>query len=422
MAKFKPTNIKGADDLFGNAFKMKNDIVNLLKVSFERYGYQPLETSQLNYLETLTYKYEDNAEIVKEIYKLKDQGDRDLGLRYDLTVPFCKFIAMNRNLKMPFRRYEIGKVWRNGPVKAGRLREFYQCDIDVVGDKSIAVEAEMIVMAVGVYKQIGIEPIVEYGNRKLLTQILQSVGVEDKNIASVIGIVDKMKKITEAELTAELSKYMPKENVGKLLMAFKNPPKTNEIVELERLLRVYGVNDNCVFAPHLARGLNVYTGTVWEIFDKERRITSSLGGGGRYDRIITEWIDNGQEYPAVGMSFGLEPIMKVLEQANNAKYNDSRVWLMVVPMCESNKTLEMLRELREKWFGVLVWNEGRVGKAFEYADKENIPCVIVVGEKEIASGKIQIKDMRSGNTKEFKMDDFSKIGKYVSDIAMGDNK
>ena len=127
MTKFEPTNIKGASDFLPATQIMRNKIIDTLKTNFEAFGYLPLETALLNYYELLSYKYDDKAEILREIYKLKDQGDRDLGLRFDLTVPFCKVIAMNRNLRLPFKRYEIGKVFRNGPVKLGRTREFYRC-------------------------------------------------------------------------------------------------------------------------------------------------------------------------------------------------------------------------------------------------------------------------------------------------------
>ncbi|MCL2756436.1 MAG: histidine--tRNA ligase [Firmicutes bacterium] len=408
MAKFKPTNIKGANDLYSGTMFLKTDIVNKLEQSFRSYGYMPLETAKLNYLETLSHKYDEGAEIVREIYKIKDQGERDLGLRYDLTVPFCKFIAMNRNLKMPFRRFEIGKVWRNGPVKAGRVREFYQCDIDVVGDKSIAVEAEMIAMAVDIYKRLGIEPVIEYGNRKMLTQIILDAGVAENKVESVIGIVDKMKKITRQELEAELGKIIAKPQLDKLLKGFENPKKIDEIIELERLLELHRVSGNCVFAPHLARGLNIYTGTVWEVFDKAKRIASSLGGGGRYDKIITEWIDNGLEYPAVGMSFGLEPIMKVLETEMKSE-EMSNVNLMIVPMVENHLIVEFTKKLRDEGISVLTWNDGRVGKAMEYADKGRIPFVVIIGEKEITSEKISVKNMRDGKSVEFGIKDAEKI-------------
>ena len=146
-------NLKGVTDFDPAVMTLRNRITDTLRRNFELYGYQPLDTAMLNYRDLLTYKYGEQAEIVKEIYSLSDQGARDLGLRFDLTVPFCKYIALNRSLKLPFKRYEIGKVFRNGPVKAGRLREFIQCDVDVVGDGSRGIELELLELAITCYRQ-----------------------------------------------------------------------------------------------------------------------------------------------------------------------------------------------------------------------------------------------------------------------------
>ena len=152
----KIMNLKGTFDFLPKEQMVRNQIMNTLRTNFEKYGYLPLETPILNYYDLLAYKYDSDAEILSEIYKLKDQGDRNLGLRYDLTVPFCKVIALQKELRLPFRRYEIGKVFRNGPVKLGRTREFYQCDIDVVGIDNRYIEAEQILMAIDTYQELGI--------------------------------------------------------------------------------------------------------------------------------------------------------------------------------------------------------------------------------------------------------------------------
>jgi len=402
MQKFKPTNIKGAVDNLPSVQVLRNRVIEVLRNNFEKFGYVPIETATLNYLEVLSYKYEDGSEILREIYKLKDQGDRDLGLRFDLTVPFAKFIATNRNLKMPFRRYEIGKVFRNGPVKAGRNREFYQCDIDVVGSKEIEVEAEQIAIAVKCYLEIGIEPVIKYGNRKLLTELILGAGAQNSDVENIIAIVDKIEKVTKEELEKDLSKFLKPVGIKKLVASFDGKVTHPEVIRLQQLLEQMGIAKYCVFTPQLARGLNVYTGTVWEVFDKKQRIGSSLGGGGRYDKIITEWIDNGLEYPAVGMSFGLEPIMYILEQENAKKNSlNSLVNMLLVPIGTFAKCHEIAGELREGGMNVLVWTGTKVSKAMEYADKENIPYVAVVGEREVAANKLIVKDMKTGKEVDF---------------------
>ena len=175
----KLMNLKGTDDFLPKDQVIRNKIISILRNNFEKYGYMPLETPILNYYDLLSYKYESDAEILSEIYKLKDQGGRDLGLRYDLTVPFCKVIGLNKDLRIPFRRYEIGKVFRNGPVKLGRTREFYQCDVDVVGIDNRLIEAEQILMAINTYKDLGIDIVVKYNNRKLMSGLIKEVGIED---------------------------------------------------------------------------------------------------------------------------------------------------------------------------------------------------------------------------------------------------
>jgi len=377
-------NIKGGQDIAPTDMVLRNRVLDILRKRFESYGYLPLETASLNYLSLLTHKYDDKAEIVNEIYKLRDQGDRELGLRFDLTVPFCKYIALNPNIKMPFKRYEIGKVWRNGPVKSGRAREFYQCDADAVGIDGAFIEGELIALAVEAFLEIGIIPKVKYGNRKLLPYS-----------DAVISVIDKMAKISSAEFHAELCKLMPENDAKTLEIHVKNAPKCPEIVDLERVLDAFGVLKYCEYAPYLARGLNVYTGSVWEIFDASGSYTSSLGGGGRYDKIIGQFIDNGQKYPAVGTSFGLEPICAVLKDfMKNAKTQQRGlgvqppIELMLIPLGTEAFCQARANEMRALGKNVLVYLGGKtIGKAIEYASSYGIKNVAIIGEDEVSGKK-----------------------------------
>lgn len=401
-------NLKGVSDFDAATMTLRNQITDTLRHNFELYGYQPIDTAMLNYRELLTYKYGENAEIVKEIYCLSDQGARDLGLRFDLTVPFCKYISLNRSLKLPFKRYEIGKVFRNGPVKAGRLREFVQCDVDVVGDGSRAIEAELIQLAVTCYLQLGINPEVRIGNRKLLTGLIQLAGAKD-NLDAIIGIIDKILKVTTAETLQELQKYLPKDRAQTLLQYIKlsltdlekllpNNEGVAEIKELFALLHDLGLDQYCRFTPSLARGLNVYTGAVWEVFDANQQYTSSLGGGGRYDNIITNFVDNGVAYPAVGMSFGLEPITAVLAKTHTT----SPAQLLIVPLDTLTPSNQLANQLRAQGIKTMLWTaKPKVGKALEYAAATQIKFVTVIGENEIASGQIRVKNLQTGNTTDF---------------------
>ena len=419
----KLMNVKGTYDYLPKDMKIRNDILDILKRNFEKYGYLPLETPTLNYFELLSYKYNDDAEILNEVYRLTDQGDRDLGLRYDLTVPFCKVVGLNKDITLPFRRYEIGKVFRNGPVKAGRTREFYQCDVDVVGIDNRYIEAEQILMAINTYKELGIDVVVKYNNRKLMSGLIELAGIENSKIDSVIGIIDKLEKVTKNEIEDMLKEIaISSDSINKLFTLFdknmddyKNMATDNQLLkegieelnEVNSYLSDLGVLDKCVFTPTLARGLSIYTGIVFEFYDKLGRIQSAIGGGGRYDKIITNFMDNGQSYPAIGLSFGLEPIFVILKQ----EIDKSRlIDIYMVPLDTNTETLKLATTFREKDFKVLIeMNKKKIGKCFEYAERENIKYVMIIGDNEVNTGIYKIKDMDKKEEYSYNIDELLKF-------------
>ena len=175
MKRVDTQNLKGVNDYLGTEQRIRNKIISVLQETFEHYGYEPLDSSILYNYDVLAYKYSDEAEILKEIYTLRDQGDRKLALRYDLTIPFCKVIANKKDLRLPLRRYEIGKVFRNGPVKLGRCREFYQCDIDVVGIDGTTIEVEQMMLVINVFKKLDIDIVIKWNNRKLMSGLINYV-------------------------------------------------------------------------------------------------------------------------------------------------------------------------------------------------------------------------------------------------------
>lgn len=412
----KLMNVKGTFDYMPEDMAIRNRITDVLRKNFEKYGYLPIETPMLNYYDLLSYKYGEDAEILSEIYHLTDQGERDLGLRYDLTVPFCKVVGLSKGLTMPFRRYEIGRVFRNGPVKAGRTREFYQCDVDVVGIDNRYIEAEQILMAINTYRELGIEIYVRYNNRKLMSGIILASGVDSDNIDKVIGVIDKLEKVSKEELYDMLREIGLKDEViDKLFELFsmdysqyesinfaddiKEAKKLfdeglSEIKELNGYLLELGIIDDCKFTPTLARGLSIYTGVVFEFYDKLKRINCAIGAGGRYDKIITNFMNNGEEYPAVGLSFGLEPIFVILKE------NEKKVRLIdiyMVPFGEEKERVETLKlasKFRSMGYRVLIeMKKKKIGKCFEFADRENIHYVMIIGSDEVNSQVFKIKDM-----------------------------
>lgn len=416
-------NLKGTRDFLQNEQRIRNEIIRKLQGVFEIYGYQPIETPIICQYDVLASKYAGGDEILKEIYKFKDQGQRDVGLRYDLTVPLARVVGMNLNLKLPFKRYEIGKVFRNGPVKTGRSREFIQCDVDIVGVKSIMAEAELMIMANDIYKMLGLDVYISFNNRKLLSGIIRSTGLNEDLEGTVILSLDKLEKIGEAGVRLELIKkgisnedinilfsFLNMDEEELLEMLRKNPKNdlieqgVKELDELIYYMQSAGIKDSCKFSPWLARGLEIYTGTVFEVFLKDGSITSSLGAGGRYDKIIAAFLDNGIEYPAVGITFGLDVIYAALSYKSK-KILESPVQVYIIPIGTQVEALNLLTLLRRQGISSdIEMNSRKLRKSLEYAGKQGIPFVIIIGENEMKIGRVKIKNMEDGKETEATID------------------
>lgn len=428
----KIQNVKGGYDFLPKEQKIRNYINEVLKETFMEYGYGSIETPILCYLDMLVDKYDENNDLLKEIYKLSDQGGRELGLRYDLTVPFAKFIALNKNnISMPFKRYEIAKVFRDGPVKVGRDREFTQCDADVVGIEGQFIEAELLSLYINAFKKLGIDIIIKYNNRNLMRGLIKETGVSEEQISKVITILDKMNKITEAELRTYLIEIaIENEQIDKLLMLFKididkikdmfnnttNEELTLGIKEIDTLkgyIEKLGYSEICKVDLTLARGQDYYTGNVFEVYDKSGYLTSSIGGGGRYDKMVTEYINDGEVYPAVGISFGLTSIYEILKTRDDFK-NTSDIKFYIIPMGVDMEALSLANTLRSYGYNVDVEMKGRkLKKSLDFANRENIPYVIIVGEDEVKSGKVTVKDMINQNNFEIDLKNPEKVKEIV---------
>ncbi|MBR5742398.1 MAG: histidine--tRNA ligase [Clostridia bacterium] len=424
-------NIKGAFDYLPERQRVRRDIVRILTETFEKYGFSPVETPMLNYLDLLASKYAGGAEILKEVYSLSDQGGRELALRYDLTVPLCKLVAMNPELPMPFKRYEIGKVFRNGPVKAGRNREFTQCDVDMAGADSLTAETEFLTMTAEVFRKLELPIRIELSNRKLLTGLIRKAGIPEEKTAAVITAVDKLKKIGRKGVAEELSESgIAEEDLSGLFDLFETPfdalreslgdeeenaPLSEGIRELSSLFEMLdaaGIRDRILYAPHLARGLDIYTGTVWEVFMTEGSVTSSIGAGGRYDNIIGK-LSGGRDIPAVGMTFGLDVIYAVLLERDAAR-KGTETELFVIPMGTEARSVALAARLREAGLRVSVETVRRkMKKSLDYANREGIPFVIILGENEASSGRIAVKAMAAHESREFDLEDAAGIAAYV---------
>lgn len=411
MSKIELRNVKGTTDYSPKEQYIRNYISDTLKKVFEKYGFKPLQTPLLCYYDLLALKYDEENDILKEVYKVSDQGNRNLALRYDLTVPFAKYIAINQNTKLPFKRYEIGEVFRNGPVKLGRDREFIQCDVDTVGIEGQLVEAEFVALYVEAYKELGIDVIIKYNNRKFLSGIIIEAGIPDELVTDTITVIDKFEKLTKEELEKEFLKIgVNKDQIEKLYSFLQmdaeelvNIKSENEILnegikELETLKKYVeelNLAEYVQFSPSLARGQEYYTGTVFEVYDAKGEIKSSIGGGGRYDKMITDFINDGKQYPAVGISFGLNVIYEILKEREEFTQK-ALTDIFIIPMGTEIECLKIAETLRKADFKVEVEMKTRkMKKSLEYANEENIPYVFILGEDELKQNQVSVKDMKN---------------------------
>ena len=327
-----------------------------------------------------------------------------------MTVPLARYISMNPTLKMPFKRYEIGPVFRDGPIKAGRVRQFWQCDIDTIGSSSMLADAEVIAVLQTAFNKLKLDIVIKVNNRKLLNGILEQAGVAKKEEAIIA--IDKLDKIGVEGVTEELKGKgynnkqitsifsLVKEGIN--LKQLKSKITVNEgkegIAELEELfsyLTIMGVN-KAVFDVSLARGLAYYTGTVFEVYAKEGKITSSLAAGGRWDQMIGKFSGGNREVPAVGAAFGLVPIIECMKEKQKLQ-KKTLAQVYVIPIKTVKESLAVIKQLREAEIKVdFDLNNRGVSKNLEYASALGIPYAVIVGENELKQNKVMLKNMDSG--------------------------
>ncbi|MBU3941492.1 MAG: histidine--tRNA ligase [Nanoarchaeota archaeon] len=417
---------KGVKDWYGREAILRNEIKDALKRVFERYGYNPIETPMIERAETV--KFKGGEEIQKEIFTLKDQGKRELALRFDQTLPLARFVASNKDVKFPFKRYVIGEVFRDGPTQPeqGRYRVFTQCDVDILGVKDMIAEAELLALAQDCFKEMGLGNItVKINNRKLLDGILEYAGVPDKDKFNTIIILDKMDKIGIEGVKKEIKLLLPKEKIDKLVSAITKAKNNNEtykklteiisskngiegLNEIKQLLD-YSKNmgfNFIEFDPSLARGLDYYTGTTIEVYLKDKSVVkSAVLAGGRFDNMIGAFSGGKKEIPAVGFSFGLERIAMIL---NDIKKNlkSSNTELYLIPINTAKECLKIANSLRSQGLNVDMDLKGKkMGQAITYADSLGIPYAGIIGEDELKEDSITIKNLKTREQKKIKINE-----------------
>lgn len=414
-------NLKGTKDYYGADQEIREFIKEILSIKFRTYGFKPLETPIIELFEILASKYAGGSEILKEIYTLKDRGNRELALRYDLTVPLSRFIGMNPTLKMPVRRYEIGKVFRDGPVKAGRLREFTQCDADIIGVYSMRAEAEILAMAFDIFNSLKLEVYAKANNIKIIKGILKALGVNREVMDRAILAIDKLDKLGESAVKNELLTLGVKEKTIKELFKIigediLNPKSLNfleskfsnkdieqglkEMKELISNLEDFRVKNEVKISLSLARGLEYYTGTIFEFFSKSGNFKSSLAAGGRYDKMIGKFLGSGREFPAVGISFGLDAILEALKEDNKImaiNKEKDRNFVYIIPIKTEKECVGILQNLRNEGIcAEMDLLDRSLSKNLEYANRIGAKYVVILGKKELEEKKLKLKDMETG--------------------------
>jgi histidyl-tRNA synthetase len=424
---------RGTRDYLPEDQMKKNWVIDQIREVYEAYGYEPLGTPAFEYLEMLKIKSGDD--IIDQIYAFKDKSERELALRFEMTASTVRVVATHKDLVLPFKRYAIGPVWRYERPSELRFREFWQADVDIFGVEDSIADAEVLSAAVDALKKLGFEDfIINLNDRRILKSMVAFVGIPDEKSLDAFRAVDKLSKIGLKGVIDELEGISPNEEASNKLLEMlnlKGNPEnvlsyTKKIVKdypngvkgCEALLRLYEYAKGFGFAEYitvdlsLARGLDYYTGPVFEVLAKGFEEYGSIAGGGRYDEIVE--LFGGTPTYATGVSFGPDRLTPILEEKGVFKDVVLGADVYVAPVSQEVliEAIKISQNLRRANISTVVDLMNRsLSKQFEYADKKNIPLVIIIGERELAEESVTIRDMKTGKQTRVRID---KILDYLS--------
>ena len=430
--KIKPKTLPGFMELLPNEQILFNKMKETIQKTYEKYGFLPLDTPVIESANVLLAKA--GGETEKQIYRFQ-KGDNDLALRFDLTVPLAKYVTQYYDkLSFPFKRYQIGKVYRGEKAQRGRYREFYQCDVDIIGDGKLSIinDAEIPSIIYNTFKNLGFnEFTICINNRKILNGLFLSLELKEQS-AQILRIIDKIDKIGAEEVEKELLNDIPKEKVQTIMKFISiNGENDNKIKELENLnienetfieglnelkevtkfIKIFGVpEENFKIDLTIARGLDYYTGTVYETFLNQYRNLGSICSGGRYDNLAEYYTD--RKMPGVGISIGLSRLFFQLIDNNIISAKDESISnVLIVSMTDDyDMCAEIATKLRENGLNVQInIEEQKLGKKFKYADNLNVKHVIIIGEDEMKNNVITLKNMITGKQEMLKLEDAIKL-------------
>ena len=419
----EPRTLPGFMELLPNEQILFEQMKQKIEKTYQKFGFLPLDTPILELSEILLAKA--GGETEKQIYSFK-KGDTDIAMRFDLTVPLAKYVAKNYgNLSFPFRRYQIGKVYRGEKAQKGRFCEFYQCDIDIIGDGELSTinDAEIPSVIYNLIKELGFDDFtIRINNRKILNGLFEYINQKDNSV-EILRIIDKIEKIGKDAVIEELEKIgVSKEATEKIISFIEIEGTTDEklqklqdlniknetfetglkeLTEVVHYIRMFGVPDtNFKVDLTIARGLDYYTGTVYETFLNNYRELGSICSGGRYENLAEYYTD--KKLPGVGISIGLTRLFYKLNELGLIKAEKTSMSdVLVIPMVEDlSKPIMLANSLREKDINTEIYlNDKKLKAKLKYADKLQIPYVIIIGEDEINSGVVSVKNMATGEEK-----------------------
>ena len=428
MSKVQPRVLKGFRDYLPSKMIPRQKMLGSIERTFQRFGFVPLMTPALEYLDILTGKYGDEGETL--LYRFEDQGNREVALRYDLTVPLARVVAQYAEITLPFRRYQIAPVWRAEKPARGRFREFFQCDGDIVGSRDMVCDAELVQLACELISALGVERfVVRLNNRKILSGLMAEVGVEcGKPEMGVLRTIDKLPKIGEEKTTALLREEngLDASQVEKIFRFLRIDGEALEILdqveptfpegsvgrkgcdelrEVFDILDAVGLGSTAAIDLSIARGLNYYTGTIYEAFLSDLPGYGAVMGGGRYDELIG--VFKGKDIPGVGISLGIDRLLeglvelKLLQEARSV----SRVLVSVFGRETAAYSVKVATILRSGGIGCELFpSYAKLGKQFRQAERSGQRWVVVAGADEESKSEVGVKDLETGKQEAVALD------------------
>ncbi len=416
--------LKGFRDYLPEEMLQKDRMLQAVQRVFERHGYPPLMTPALEYSEILLGKYGDESEML--LYRFRDNGDRDVALRYDLTVPLARVLAEHGEITMPFRRYQIAPVWRAEKPARGRFREFMQCDVDLIGADSVAADAEMLVIGAAVMKELGIDGYrLRINHRGILSALCRLAGLGTDGEADFLRLLDKLDKIgadsfrdqvaklpgidtggVEKVLEAVLAEGGDSRQMLQMLQqALDTDPEAQSSIErlsgVLDLVEAAGVGDDCHVDPSIARGLSYYTGLVYETYLDALPGFGSVMSGGRYDGLVGMFA--GKDLPAIGISLGIDRLFAAMKEMDLLEQRSHPAEVLVVLFSNelAAASFEVASQMRGAGISVVVYpQEAKLKKQLQFAQRAGIPYVIVIGEEEHRQGTVGLRSMDQGSQQE----------------------